>query len=664
MTSPMEGSGPYPDGRSAARPAPSRELEEITRGWHAAAVPLPEQTVPARFADRVRVTPGSIAIEYGEARISYAELDDRSSRLASRIAALGVRPGEAVGVAMRRSAHLVVALLAVAKAGAAYVPLDSRDPASRQSVILGKAGCGLVVTDSELAEADLLAGRGQIRADLADTDDEPAVARIEDLTASPDALLYVMHTSGSTGEPKGVAVTHRNVIALVADRSWRNGRHQRVLMHSPHAFDASTYEIWVPLLSGGTVVVAPEPLDAGTLRELAGTGRITAAFLTCGLLETLAEADPACFNGISELWTGGDVVTAGPVMRVRDACPDTRIVIAYGPTETTTYATSYLVPPELEADRSLPLGTPLDNTRVYVLDGELRLVPTETIGLAYIAGAGVARGYLNQPGLTAQRFLPDPFGAAGERMYATGDLASRQPDGNLRFHGREDGQFKLNGYRIETGEIEAALAAHPDVSRAVVIARKFSDGAGRIIAHVVPPDPAAPPDAVALMSYLADRLPDYMVPAEICFLAEFPLTPNGKVDRASLAEGTPGQDHQAPAATADEDSPATQSDLANDLESRVAAIWAVVLGTDEIGLDDKFMECGGTSLKMIGLHSRLCREFAKNLPIQRLFQFPTVRTMARYLGQSDGSQADPTGEALGLDERAAARRGRLQARQG
>lgn len=629
-----------------------------------AAVPLPEQTVPARFAEQVRAAPGSIAIECGDERISYAELDDRSSRLASRIAALGARPGEAVGVAMRRSARLVVALLAVAKAGSAYVPLDSRDPAPRQSAILDKVGCGLVVADRESARADLLARRRLIRAELADQDGEPAVARIEDLTASPDTLLYVMHTSGSTGEPKGVAVTHRNVIALMADRAWRNGRHQRVLMHSPHAFDASTYEIWVPLLSGGTVVIAPEPLDVGTLRELAGTGRITAAFLTCGLFETLAQADPACFNGISELWTGGDVVTAGPVKRVRDACPDTRIVIAYGPTETTTYATSYPVPPELAADQSLPLGKPLDNTRVYVLDGELRPVPTGTIGLAYIAGAGVARGYLNQPGLTAQRFLADPFGATGERMYATGDLASRQPDGNLRFHGREDGQFKLSGYRIETGEIEAALAAHSHVSRVAVIVRKFSDGTGRIVAHVVPPDPAAPPEAVLLTSYLADRLPDYMIPAEICFLAEFPLTPNGKVDRVALAEGAPGQGLRAAPSTAGEDGPSRPSELASDLESRVAAIWAVVLGTEEIGLDDKFMECGGTSLKMIGLHSRLCREFTENLPIQRLFQFPTVRTMARYLEEFGGSRADPAGEALGLDERAAARRRRLQARQG
>jgi amino acid adenylation domain-containing protein len=608
--------------------------------WRETAAPLPAATVPALFRRQAVSSPGAIALEEGDKALTYAELDERSGQLAQRLAESAVAPGDAVAVAMRRSSHLVVVLLAIAKAGAAAVPLDWHDPAARLAALLGNVGARVLVADRDICAPELLAGRRLIRVgDTSGQAGQPgqagqAAGYFSDRTPSPDALFYIMHTSGSTGEPKGVATTHRNVIALALDRGWRSGAHERVLFHSPHSFDASTYELWVPLLSGGRVVVASGHVDSVLLRSLSSAGQITGLWLTSGLFSALAEADPGCLRGVREVWTGGDVVSRPAVERVAASCPGIAVFNGYGPTETTTFATRYRIHPGPATEPDVPIGKPMDNSRVYVLDENLRPPPPGAVGLLFIAGAGVARGYLNQPGLTAQRFLADPFGAAGDRMYLSGDLASWGPDGNLRFHGRADGQVKLSGYRIETGEIEAALAAHPDVGRAVVIVDKGSDGHGRVCAFAVPARPDAVPDVSSLTLYLGRRLPGYMIPAQISFRAELPLTPNGKVDRKRLAqEATTGAHPATPGAL----QPGSPGITAGELEARVAAVWATVLGGTQVGVDDNFFRRGGTSLKLIGLHARLCKAFGVDLPLQCLFDFPTVRTLAAYLGESSGT---------------------------
>ncbi|MFJ4763115.1 amino acid adenylation domain-containing protein [Streptomyces diastaticus] len=514
-------------------------------------IPIPGGTLTEVFGKQVAQTPDAVAVEYGchgEHQLSYAELDARAERLARRLVAGGARRGGRVGVLVERSAAVVVTLLAVAKTGAACVPLDERSPEARLGEILESVGCALLVVDAHSAQHPAAAGRRTLLVGEDGVPEGPsdAVDRPYDEPGAGAAgagdVLYVMHTSGSTGAPKGVRVTHRNVLALACDRVWRGGAHERVLFHSPHAFDASTYEIWVPLLSGGRVVVAPEEINAPLLRRLVGGGRVTALWLTAGLFGALATGDPGCLEGAREVWTGGDVVPPDAVRRVVEACPGTTLYNGYGPTETTTFATRHRIHPGPPADGDIPIGRPMDHTRVHLLDAELRPVADGGTGQLYVAGAHVAAGYEGNEALTRERFLPDPFGARGERMYATGDLARRDTAGDLRYVGRADRQVKVNGFRVEPGETEAALTRQPRVAQASVVVDKDGDGGGRMTAYVVlaegADDGAAGVDGVALRRALQEELPSYLVPDDVVVLPRLPLTANGKIDRARLAESS------------------------------------------------------------------------------------------------------------------------------
>ena len=650
------------------------DLERLQREWDDSATPLPEATLPELFARRAAEAPDAIAIEADDEAVSYVGLNARADRLARRLVERGVAPGDNVAVFMRRSVNLVAAFLAVAKAGAAFMPLDPHDPVQRMRTVLTGSGCAFMMTDSTTQHHEITGGIGVVSGEAADPDGGSAHAAepFADRTPGPDALLYIMHTSGSTGEPKGVAVTHRNVIALALDRVWRSGGHERVLFHSPHAFDASTYELWVPLLSGGRIVIASGEVNSVLLRTLCSTGRITALWLTAGLFGVLAEGDPACLAGVREVWTGGNVVSRRAVERAAASCPGITVFNGYGPTETTTFATRYRIHPGPATGPDVPIGTPMDNTRVYVLDEEFRLLPPAKAGEVYIAGDGVARGYVSRPGLTARRFLPDPFGDPGGRMYATGDLARREENGNLSFLGRADDQVKINGFRIEPSEIESILAAHPKVSRAVVLARKTADGSGRISAFAVSAEPGIQPDPALLRAYLADRLPAHMVPAEIIMRAELPITRYGKVDRRLLAEPDPPAPHPggpvsasttrpplSPMARESVPVPARAASI-SDFEARVAELWASVLGVEDVGPDDNFFDRGGNSLKLVGLHARLCRTFGVDLPVQRLFEISSIRAIARYLWAAEAGTVagnGPTEPGAGAAERSAAERG-------
>ncbi|WP_194894816.1 non-ribosomal peptide synthetase [Catenulispora pinisilvae] len=654
------------------REAPQRrDLQlQLRQEWDDAATLLPQTSVPEVFARRVAEEPGAIAVESEDEEISYARLDARSDRLARRLVEQGVAPGDHVAVLMRRSSDLVAALLAVAKAGAAFVPLSTRDPAARMHAVIAGSGCRLLLVDETTQDHEMTRHLAYLRADVAIGADAPAPGApfetdpFGDRTTGPEALLYIMHTSGSTGAPKGVAVTHRNVVSFALDRIWRSGDHDRILFHSPHAFDASTYEIWVPLLTGGTVVVASGQADAALLRRLGGAGRITSVWLGAGLFGALAEADPECLAGIRQVWTGGDVVPPAAVARVQSACPGLTVYDGYGPTETTTFATRHRIARIHPEDRPVPIGGPMDNTRVYLLDDRLRLAKPGESGQVYVAGDGVARGYVSQPGLTARRFLPDIFGVPGERMYATGDVARRAPDGSLSLLGRADDQVKIHGFRIEPGEIESVLAAHPEVSRAVLLVSKTPDGSGQLAAVVVPAAPGGRPDPEALRGYLAERLPAHMVPARIVVRAGLPLTAHDKVDHRILISELAAADAgpAAPVAHTAPESAATAQTMA-----RVAELWSAVLGVDRIAVDDSFFDRGGNSLKLIGLHARLCRTFGVDIPVQRLFEISSIRAMALYLqkaaGPGDGPV--PVGDPRAASEagaRGAARRDRIRAR--
>ncbi|WP_079140658.1 non-ribosomal peptide synthetase [Streptomyces sp. LUP47B] len=580
-------------------------------------------TVPALFAARVAATPTTPAVVCGEHVLSYAELNARANRLAHRLLRLGVRAEDRVAVLTRRSEHLVVALLAVLKAGAAYVGVDPRAPAARTHRILDGTSAAVLLADGTTAEALRADGTSpSYDCPVVLVDDLPSLATEPDtdpeLPLHPDQLAYVSHTSGSTGTPKGVAVSHRDVTALATDSAFAGGAHARVLVHSPTAFDASTYELWVPLLRGGTAVVAgpDEDVDAAAIRRLSRRHGLTALWLTAGLFRLVAEEDPGCFTGLRQVWAGGDTVPAAAVRSALDACPGLTVTNGYGPTEATTFATTRPCPGTAEVPEPLPIGRPLDGMRAYVLDGALRPAPPGTVGELYLAGPGVARGYLDRPGASAERFVADPFGPPGGRMYRTGDRVRLTPDRQLAFHGRADDQVKVRGHRVEPAEVEAALGGHPDVEHAVAVVREDRPGDRGLVAYATA---AAGAEADALRAYLAGLLPAYLVPSAVVLLDRLPLTANGKVDRAALPAPVRAAGRHAgrSARTAHEEV--------------LCALIADVLGLPGVGPDDSFLGLGGHSLHALRLVHRIRTTLGTDLGLRDVFEAPTAAALARLL---------------------------------
>ncbi|WP_259371090.1 non-ribosomal peptide synthetase [Streptomyces sp. SCUT-3] len=611
------------------------ERTRMLDGWNDTATEVPDTTLPRMFQEQAARTPGACALLHRGQELTYRELNARANRLARHLVALGAGPETFVAVALPRSADLVVTLLAVLKAGAAYVPVDTGYPAERIAFMLEDTAPALLVTDT--ATADGLLGAEhlpKVLVDDADTAARTAALADTDLTDGERLApqhrndpAYVIYTSGSTGRPKGVVIEHRSLTDyLVFAGADYEGVRGTALLHSPISFDLSVTATFVPLTVGGTVHVAdlddarPDVVEA--LRERPCTFlKATPSHLP------LLGALPPEFSPSAELLLGGELLLGELVDEWRAEHPGTTVLNMYGPTETTVNCTEFRIEPGEEIPPGpLPIGRPLANTRLYVLDEGLRLVPPGAPGELYVAGAGLARGYLNRPGMTASRFVADPFGPAGTRMYRTGDVVRWNADGTLSFLRRVDDQVKLRGFRIELGEVEAVVTGHPAVARSTVIVREDRPGDQRLVAYAVPSPDGPAPSAAQLRAHAGAVLPEYMTPSEFVLLDELPLTPNGKVDRRAL----PAPDRDAPR---DGRAPRTSR------ERVLCELFAEVLGLPEVGVDEGFFDLGGHSLLATRLISRVRSAFGTDLAIRTLFEAPTVAELAQRLGADDAGGA-------------------------
>ncbi|WP_328692161.1 non-ribosomal peptide synthase/polyketide synthase [Streptomyces caniferus] len=613
------------------------ERAHLVEGWNGGPLTLPAgpPTMLRAFADAVAQGPDDLAVRLGDQRLTYRQLDEEANRLARLLTGLGVRPETRVGVLLDRSTELLVAALAVLKAGGVYVPLEPDYPDERVRLLLAETASPVLLTDAGRV-ADWTAKLGD-RTEVVAVDGDPRLAVQEhtapDVVVLPDQLAYVIYTSGSTGVPKGVAVSHRNVVELAADHWWQLDRTHRVLFHSPHAWDVSTLEWWVPLLNHGEVVIAPPgKVDLEAIARLVVQENITGLWASGGLFRLLAESHPECFAGLTEVRTGGDVVPAYAVRNALAAVTDTVVTAGYGPTETTVFSTRHSMRPGDQVPESVPIGAPLDETRAYVLSPGLEPVPVGVVGELYLAGSGVARGYENNPAMTAERFVADRYGEPGTRMYRTGDLVRWRSDGLMEFVGRVDEQVKLRGFRVELREVEVALSAYPGIGQAVALVREDRPGDKRLVGYVVPDAGAPAPDLAALKGQLARKLPEFMVPSALVVLDALPLTANTKLDRKAL----PAPEQQAE----------HRNRPRSPQEEVLCALFADALGVPEVGIDDDFFLLGGNSLLAASLVSRIRAVLGSGLSVQALFTAPSVRGLSQRLEAGIGPDEDNGLEVL------------------
>jgi amino acid adenylation domain-containing protein len=625
----LEGIAANPDARLSELPLlTEQERQKIVVEWNRTETEYPKQRcVHELFTEQAGRRPHAVAVVYDNQKLSYRALDQRTNQLAHYLRTMGVGAENLVGICMERSMQMIVGILAILKAGGAYVPLDPSYPKERLGFMLKDAQVKVVISQEEFKE---LLPQSDIRVISLDSQWE-AIARYStqpvDSGTKAQNLAYVIYTSGSTGTPKGVMVEHQGIVRLVCNSDYISfDSDDRVAQISNASFDAITFELWGALLNGASLVGISRETSLGPvlLRKTMAAQSISTVFLTTSLFNRLATECPSVFHKVRNVITGGETADAEAVKKVLCTAPPRRLINAYGPTENTTFSTWYLANSITD---SVPIGKPIANSRVYILDRQLQPVPIGVAGELYLAGDGLARGYLNRPELTAEKFITNPLPEElGERLYRTGDLARWRADGELEFLGRMDQQVKIRGYRIELGEIESVLRQHEQVKDCAVLAREDRPGDKRLVAYLVAKKKAEPNMVVgSFRGYLKSKLPDYMVPPHFVVLESLPLTPNGKLDLKALPE--PELD---------------RTDLLEEyveplapMEKALAEIWAKVLGVERVGVNDNFFELGGHSLLAVRLFSQIEKSLGHKLPIASLFRAPTIAALAALIQEPD-----------------------------
>ena len=625
------------------------ELLQLISSWNDTSKPYPRDVSVARlFEIQASRSPAAPALLFGGRVMAYADLNARANRLARRLQSLGVGPETRVALCVERSFELIIAMLGILKAGGAYVPLDPAYPGERLSFILEDSQASVLVCQPSLEAAlPKFSGATLVVDDAADSFREESEENLG-IDSGGEGLAYVMYTSGSTGRPKGVAVVHRGVARLVINVNYAALAPGEVfLQFAPISFDASTFEIWAPLLNGGRLALMPP--GPASLEELAAAVRefgVTTLWLTTGLYNQMVDGPLASLHGVRQLLMGGEVASVPHVTRTLETLPNCRLIHCYGPTENTTFTSTYDVPHE-PIGGSLPIGRPIANTRIYILDEARRPVSVGETGEVFIAGDGLARGYLDRPELNEEKFVASPFpDVEPGKLYRSGDLGRYLPDGNIQFLGRMDHQVKVRGYRIEPGEIEAVLASHPRVRESLVVAHRSASGEKRLVAYLIPKTPMSAGLSESseagrdthkglvsdLRRFLESRLPAHMVPSSFAVLEAWPLNPSGKIDRQSLPPPTPERP--------DLDTPFVAP--RTPVEESLCETCAELLGVDRVGIDDNFFELGGHSLIATQLVSRIRAAFHFEIPLCRFFEFPTVRETAEWISQGKAPRESTT----------------------
>ncbi|MEM9154354.1 MAG: amino acid adenylation domain-containing protein [Cyanobacteria bacterium P01_F01_bin.33] len=599
------------------------EEHQLLTEWNQTQTAYPERTVQQLFETQVERTPDAIAVAYGDRQYTYRELNSRANQLARHLQTLGVQAETLVGIYVERSMEMVVGLLGILKAGGAYVPLDPDYPAERLAFMLEDTQIPVLLTQQSLTEK-ISSSKAQII--CLDSDRDILDSQLDENLASTtaiDRLAYVIYTSGSTGKPKGVSVIHRGIVRLLFNTDYiQLDSSDTIAQVSNSSFDAATFEIWGALLHGGKLVIIPKeiflsPQDfAVELHEQ----KIDALFLTTALFNQLAGTVPYAFANLKYLLFGGEAVDPKSVKKVLDLSPPEHLLHVYGPTESTTFTSWYRVQKVSEEAITLPIGRPIANTQIYILDRYLQPVPVGIPGELYIGGDGLAKGYFNRPQLSEEKFIPNPFDAcSNSKLYKTGDSARYLPDGNVEFIARLDNQVKIRGFRIELGEIEAALLQMSELEACLAVVRDKELGDKRIVLYAIPNQEAGVTIA-DIRNHLHEKLPAYMMPSAFVLLEEFPLTPNGKIDRKALP---------APQLASD----AAKAQPRNELERTLVEIWESCLGIHPIGIRDSFFDLGGHSLLAVKILAEIERKIKLKLSINQLFQFPSIAAISENLGE-------------------------------
>ncbi len=588
------------------------------------------------FEECVARRPNAVAVEHQGQELTYVELNRKANRLAHYLRTIGVRPDARVAIAVERGLEMVVGMVAVLKAGGAYVPLDLSYPMERLHFILEDSAPVALLARSDWPGLLDLAGGIQEGVQVVDLANEDAFSNLPETNleraetgVDAENLAYVIYTSGSTGEPKGSEIPHRSIPGFIFGIDYVRFNEETVLLqHSSVSWDAFTLELWSALLTGGRSVLAQQRvLSAEEIRKYVQGRGVNTLWLTAAMFNSIVESDVRCLEGVKYLLTGGETASVTHIKKALAELPGMRVVNGYGPSECTVFSSCYVVPEEIpETMTSLPIGKPIGDRRMYVLDAAMNLAPIGVVGEAYIAGASVARGYLRRGDLTAERFVPDPYSAeGGGRLYRTGDLVRWRRDGTIEFVGRNDFQVKVRGFRIELGEIEAILQQQSGVRGCAVVAKSGSNGSKKLVAYVVGERHED------LRRDLKGKLPAYMVPSVIVGLQELPLTSNGKVDRQALEKledlglDDSAQRYEAPRTS---------------IEEELAAIWAEVLEATQVGRHDNFFDLGGHSLLAVAMVSRFRDAFGIDVQVHTIFESPTIAELAEVIEHSLQSRTD------------------------